>query len=552
MLFNSYEFIFIFLPITFLVFIAIARHGREYAIIWLVLASLFFYGWWNPTYLLLILASMGINFFLGEMLSRAYLKGDRLRLNSYLALGILLNLGAIGYFKYANFFIENYNALSGSNIYLGQIVLPLAISFFTFQQIAYLADAYSGITQEYRFSHYALFVTFFPQLIAGPIVHHKEILPQFMREVAFKPRAENIAIGLAIFSFGLFKKVVLADGVARYATPIFNAASSHATLSFFDAWGGALAYTMQLYFDFSGYSDMAIGAARIFGIRLPLNFHSPYKATSIVEFWRRWHMTLSRFLRDYLYIPLGGSHKGKTRRYFNLMITMLLGGLWHGAGWTFVAWGLLHGLYLIVNHAWHRIRRSIGFTGSPTPLGKLLAWCITFAAVVIGWVFFRANDFTSAMAILQGMAGFNGVSLPNAVISRMGEVGVWIRACGIDSYLGGGADFIFTYLWVGSLMAIALIFPNTQQLFSQSQPALNTYLSDERFAILPFDNWAKRIHWSPNANWALISGIVAAVSVLGLTNISEFLYFQFLCLHPVISSKYFWLPLRSVFWPSFY
>ncbi|TVT47942.1 MAG: MBOAT family protein, partial [Sedimenticola thiotaurini] len=306
MLFNSYYFIFLFLPIVLAVYFLLLRKDTEYPIVWLVFASLFFYGWWNPVYLFLIIASMVINYALGWSLSdgSGMTPINRKRI---LVFGIALNLSALGYYKYAGFFIENIKTLITNDFSFEEILLPLAISFFTFQQIAYLVDAYRGITKEYRFIHYALFVTFFPQLIAGPIVHHKEMLPQFLRVTSFKKNIENFSIGITIFTIGLFKKSVLADNVAQYSTPVFDAAATGDSLSFFVAWGGAMAYTMQLYFDFSGYSDMAIGGARLFGIKLPLNFHSPYKATTIVEFWRRWHMTLSRFLRDYLYIPLGGN-----------------------------------------------------------------------------------------------------------------------------------------------------------------------------------------------------------------------------------------------------
>ena len=309
--------------------------------------------------------------------------------------------------------------------------------------------------------------------------------------------------GLSIFFIGLFKKAVLADGVAPYGSSVFDAAAAGETLSFFVAWGGALAYTMQLYFDFSGYSDMAIGAARLFGIRLPLNFHSPYKATSIIEFWRRWHMTLSRFLRDYLYIPLGGSRHGKARRYFNLMATMLLGGLWHGAGWTFVAWGGLHGLYLVVNHAWHWFRQIFGYAGTESSrTGKLVAWLITFMAVVAGWVFFRATDFHSAIAILEGMAGMNGVALPNAVVARLGDAGMWLQSAGVGVYLGGGSDFFFTWLWTMALLAVVLMMPNTQQIMSFFEPALRVYQSDDKYEIRFGERLVSRITWQPTEGWA--------------------------------------------------
>jgi D-alanyl-lipoteichoic acid acyltransferase DltB (MBOAT superfamily) len=529
MLFNSYEFIFLFLPVTFLVYFMIARKGQELAIAWLVLASLFFYGWWNPTYLILIITSMLVNFGIGEALSKAHKSNSTRQAKLLLALGVTLNLAVLGYFKYAGFFVANINAITGSNFQLTDIVLPLAISFFTFQQIAYLADAYSGITKEYRFVHYALFVTFFPQLIAGPIVHHKEMLPQFAHKDDLKANICNISIGLTVFFIGLFKKVVLADGVAQYGTPVFDSAAAGTQLTFFDAWGGALAYTMQLYFDFSGYSDMAIGGARIFGIRLPLNFHSPYKATSIVEFWRRWHITLSRFLRDYLYIPLGGSRKGKARRYINLMTTMVLGGLWHGAGWTFVIWGALHGFYLIINHTWHRIRSVFGLSldSQRSSLGKFLSWVITFLAVIVGWVFFRATSLEGAINMLQGMAGANGIALPPAILSKLGGTGEWLRSAGVGTYLGGGSNFIFTYAWIVALLLIALLAPNTQQILSRFQIALAPYPANEHYQINGIPWLASLLSWAPSIKWAIVTGIIAAMGILALTSVSEFLYFQF-------------------------
>ncbi|MCG8098700.1 MAG: MBOAT family protein, partial [Candidatus Thiodiazotropha taylori] len=357
MLFNSFEFIFLFLPITFFVFFFIGkRNHHRVAISWLILCSLFFYGWWDPAYLGLILFSMLFNYSFGIMLSS---DSNGIYKKTLLIIGVAVNLSLLGYFKYTNFLVDQINIVAGTEFNIERIVLPLAISFFTFQQIAYLVDAYRKETNEYNFLKYCLFVTFFPQLIAGPIVHHKEMLPQFDQDSIYKINNHYLALGLTIFSIGLFKKVVLADNVAVYANLIFSAAENGEPLSFFEAWVGALAYTFQLYFDFSGYSDMAIGLAYMFGIKLPINFNSPYKATSIIDFWRRWHITLSRFLRDYLYFTLGGNKMGLVRRYANLFITMLLGGIWHGAGWTFVFWGMLHGFYLMVNHAWRKFRSSV-------------------------------------------------------------------------------------------------------------------------------------------------------------------------------------------------
>ena len=342
MLFNSYGFLFLFLPVTLIVFFALGQRQRskKLAMAWLVVTSLFFYAWWNPAYLGIMLGSIIFNYTVGFVLSA---EDSPLAKKLVLTYGIVVNLGLLGYYKYANFFVDSLNAVFGDVIFLETILLPLAISFFTFQQIAYLIDTYRGETRELNFLHYCLFVTFFPQLIAGPIVHHKEMLPQFDRDSLYSINIRRHAVGYSIFTLGLFKKVVLADGIAAYATPAFFAADSGIELTLFEAWTGALAYTLQLYFDFSGYSDMAIGLARMFGIRLPLNFNSPYKATNIVDFWRRWHMTLSRFMRDYIYIPLGGNRQGIIGgRNANLMTTMLLGGLWHGAGWNFLFWGGLH------------------------------------------------------------------------------------------------------------------------------------------------------------------------------------------------------------------
>lgn len=529
MLFNSYEFVFLFLPMTLAGYLLVGRKwGTESAFRWLVIASLFFYGWWNPNYLLLILFSMVFNFFIGEAIAGKFRSGLECHGKAFLIFGVVVNLALLGYFKYANFFVDNLKDWAGLEISLHTIVLPLAISFFTFQQIAYLVDVWQKKAQEYSFVHYALFVTFFPQLIAGPIVHHAEMLPQFQRRTCFRVSAANLAVGSTIFLIGLCKKTVLADGIAPYANQTFGAAASGDPMTFFIAWGGALAYTMQLYFDFSGYSDMAIGAARMFGIRLPINFHSPYKATSISEFWRRWHMTLSRFLRDYLYIPLGGNRSGGLLRYRNLMLTMLLGGLWHGAGWTFVFWGGLHGAYLVLNHGW---RQLIGLFGwGPAKSGSVsraFAWLFTFIAVVVSWVFFRAESFYSAIVMLQGMAGLNGISLPNAIGVRLGELGELLSAAGVDFYLGGGGEFMAMWAWVFGLLAVALSMPNTQEIMGNFKPGLVRYASNRPSFIEPLEMLAVRLRWSPTVAWSFAVSIVALLAVLGMSQVSEFLYFQF-------------------------
>ena len=365
MLFNSYEFIFMFLPVMFVVyFYLISKRVVLGAKIWLVAGSLFFYSYWNITYLPLILISMFTNYGVGLTL----VNQDRVKISSktVLAFGIFFNLALLGYFKYTDFFLENFNGIFGSNIPLPHIILPLGISFFTFTQIAFLVDAYKKEAKEYNIFNYMLFVTYFPHLLAGPILHHKEMMPQFASVKNYAKNYKNIALGLFIFSIGLFKKVIIADTFAVWANAGFDTAT---TLNLIEAWATSLSYTFQLYFDFSGYTDMAIGVSLMFNIKLPINFNSPYKALSIQDFWRRWHITLSRFLRDYLYIPLGGNRKGEIRTYTNLITTFLLGGFWHGAGWTFIVWGALHGIALAIHRAW----QSLGFK-----MNKILAWFITF------------------------------------------------------------------------------------------------------------------------------------------------------------------------------
>jgi len=405
MLFNSYAFIFLFLPIVLVGFFWLARSSHTFAAAWLALASLFFYGYWNPAYVGLLLGSIACNYAFGLWIAKAGVKNKDTQKKHLLVVALIVNLTLLAYYKYTNFFIGNVNSFAGTNWSWGEIILPLGISFFTFTQIAFLVDTYQGKVKEYNFIHYTLFVTYFPHLLAGPVLHHREMMPQFQQHKNYQINWDNFATGLLLFTLGLCKKTLLADSFVPYANAIFDAAQHGALLTTYEAWAGALAYTMQIYFDFSGYTDMALGIALMFNIRLPINFDSPYKATSIIEFWRRWHMTLSRYLRDYLYIPLGGNRKGKWRRYVNLMLTMLLGGLWHGAGWTFVIWGALHGLYLTINHLWReQVVAKISFS-LPVRLSALLGGILTFIAVVVAWVMFRSHDMAGAVTLLKAMFG---------------------------------------------------------------------------------------------------------------------------------------------------
>jgi D-alanyl-lipoteichoic acid acyltransferase DltB (MBOAT superfamily) len=516
MLFNSYEFIFGFLPVTLAGFFLIGRWHPRSAAAFLAFASFVFYAWWDVRYVALLAASILANYAAGYATAHAHRLARPNVAKACTTLGVGFDLALLGYFKYAGFFVRNVDALAGIDWHIAAIVLPLGISFFTFTQIAFLVDVYQRKARDYNLVHYALFVTYFPHLIAGPILHHKEMMPQFAAPRTYVPRSIDFSVGLTIFAIGLFKKTVLADGIAEHASAPFALAAAGTSLDFFQAWGAALAYTLQLYFDFSGYSDMAIGLSRLFGVRLPLNFASPYKATSIVDFWRRWHMTLSRFLRDYLYFPLGGNRLGNVRRYTNLMVTMLLGGLWHGAGWTFVVWGGLHGIYLCVNHAWQHLRQRLGLRGG-TRMSHLLAGATTFAAVVVGWVFFRAQDFPTALSILAGMAGAHGVTLPDAFAYRLPAVAAILKQVGVAFAPGGGTTFVSTYAWIGVLLPVVFLWPNTQEIMSRFRPALGA-------ALTAIPRWQQ---WSPRAGWATIAGIVAAAGLLSLTRHSEFLYFQF-------------------------
>lgn len=425
MLFNSYSFIFLYLPVVLLGFFWLARVGQAFASGWLALASLFFYGYWNPAYVGLLLGSIICNYAFGLWIVKARARTEKLGLRTeksvpttqssalspqrllFVALGA--NLLLLAYYKYANFFAGSVNGIAGTQWNLGEIILPLGISFFTFTQIAFLVDTYQGKVKEYNFIHYLLFVTYFPHLIAGPVLHHKDMMPQFAHVSTYRINWDHVATGLLLFTLGLCKKVLWADSLAPFATAIFDG-TQHGMATgilptMYEAWAGALAYTLQIYFDFSGYTDMALGVALMFNIRLPINFNSPYKATSIIEFWRRWHITLSTFLRDYLYIPLGGNRHGKPHRYLNLMATMLLGGLWHGAGWTFVIWGMLHGVYLAINNLWREMVAERFLRGVPSWLSALAGGTLTFIAVVAAWAVFRAGNMTQALVILKAMFG---------------------------------------------------------------------------------------------------------------------------------------------------
>lgn len=488
MLFNSYIFIFAFLPITFFIYFYLSsKRLLVGAKAFLVFASLFFYSWWNIIYLPLILTSILFNFSIGVSLSKDELLKSKVSKKTILIFGIICNLLLLGYFKYTDFFIVNANMLLDLNLDLMHIVLPLGISFFTFTQIAYIVDAYRGEVKEMDYLSYSLFVTFFPHLLAGPILHHKEIMPQFNSAKNFVINYRNISMGIFLFSIGLFKKVIIADTFALWATNGFDNAE---VLSLLEAWATSLSYTFQLYFDFSGYTDMALGVALLFNIKLPINFNSPYKALNIQDFWRRWHITLSRFLRDYIYISLGGNRNGEFRTYSNLFAVFLIGGLWHGASWMFVVWGALHGTAIIVHRIWQQMNIR---------MNTILAWFVTFNFINITWVFFRAKEWNDAIKVLRGMFGFNGIILSDKYEKYLSFLHSFKQVTfgNITQHVG---DDSIILIWLIIGFVLILFFKNSNQK-----------LENFKFNYITI----------------LLSIALFIGSILSLNKVSEFLYFNF-------------------------
>ena len=398
MLFNSFQYFLVFLPASVaLYYLTLYFLGQLPSKIILIAASLFFYGFWNYTYLPLLITSIIVNYAIGIILLKNQTKNSNNIL--YFIFGIAFNLCLLAYFKYTAFILENINSLANSNIKIPEITLPLAISFFTFQQIIYLVDTYKGATKERNFINYSLFVSFFPQLIAGPIVHHKQIIPQFISKINARECMDSIKSGIGIFILGLFKKIVIADSFGNWAEIGFQNAY---TLNILEAWMAAISFSLQIYFDFSGYVDMAVGSALLLNIRLPINFDSPYSALNIREFWRKWHITLGNFFRENVYIPLGGNKQGPLIECRNLLFTFGLVGLWHGANWTFVVWGAVHGIAVVFNLLWRKLNWEVH---------KVVAWFLTFLFVCMSWVFFKSNNLNIAVEMIFNMVNFSELSV---------------------------------------------------------------------------------------------------------------------------------------------
>ena len=512
MLFNSSEFLFFFLPVVLAGFLFLQKVGNlRLILIWLVSSSMFFYGWWNPVYLLLLIFSACVNYFLGTLLA----KGGKNQGRHWLVLGVLFNLGLLGYFKYANFFIDNFRVAMDWSFEFENIILPLGISFFTFQKIAYLVDSRKGLTEDHGFLEYCLFVAFFPQLIAGPIVHHREMLSQFRTLTDRSRTYTNLSIGLSIMVVGLFKKVVIADGFSKFATPVFSLASQGSNLSTLDALAGAFSYAFQLYFDFSGYCDMAIGLSCMFGIKLPVNFFSPYRALNISDFWRMWHATLSRFLRDYVYTPLGGFFCSPARQRFNLFATMFIGGVWHGAGWTFVVYGLCHGSYVVIHQLWRiKVSGPLGLVGRRDY--KAAAQLLTFLVVALTLVVFRADNLASAGHVYNAILNWDGLQfVPEYMAALKGNKNLQLTSM----LFGESYAVSVVFLLLAMALAACWLLPSTYQLFRHCEVAIDKPLAGREPVI--------SLQWQASRGWSVGIAVLAVASIVNLTEVSEFLYFQF-------------------------
>lgn len=519
MVFSSYVFLFGFLPIAFALTYLAGRWNKLAAKLTLLAASLVFYSWWSPKQLPLLLGSIVFNFFIGGLIQRAEARGQSRWVRIWLTLGLVGDVSFLCWFKYGNFIADNLSNVTGVDFDLPKIALPLGISFFTFQKIAYLIDSARGQARKIGFLDFSLFAAFFPQLISGPIVHYKEIVPQLMSRRFGKLIVRNVLIGLTILAIGLFKKAVIADTLAGYSKPLFQSAQDHG-FNLLTGWLAAVTFTFQLYFDFSGYSDMAIGLGRMFGIKLPLNFHSPLRAPNIIDYWRRWHMTLQRFIVSYIFQPMSlplnrmAANRGLKGwpQFFVAValptfVTFLIVGAWHGVGWTFVLFGGMHAIYICLNEAWREFgkqrRRKLKKLGVTVreggPLGAVSSRLITLVAVGFANVMFRASNVESAWHIWKGMTGFPGQGPATASNLDLGLV-------------------------MALVVSTALVFlaPNTQQIMRRFGPAYN-WKDWRDVARAPLD-WT----WKPSTLGLAFVGLTLFLGVIFIQRgQAVFLYFNF-------------------------
>ena len=506
MLFHESIFIFLFLPIVVLIYLLLKKINLiKSSIIFLSLLSVFFYGYWEIKYIPLLITSIIFNFFVGSYLAQNLKKSS-----FFLCVAIIINLSILIFYKYSPMIIDNYNFLLIEKISMDYPELPLGISFFTFLQIAYIVDCSKGKVTNATFPSYFLFVSFFPHLIAGPLVHHKDLIPQFTKKLS--NTLENLSVGTIIFGFGLFKKLVLSEQVSGWSDDMFNSVENGIMPSLIYAWVGVLSFTLLIYFDFSAYSDMAIGLSKMIGIRLPENFNSPYKSTNIIDFWRRWHITLSYFLRNYLYFPLGGNRKGFYRKYQNILTVMIIAGLWHGADWTFVLWGGIHGFLLLINHFWQEIKFF--------KINKTISLWLTFLSVLLAWVPFRSGSIETTLNIYKGMFGGFGLTFPAHYQGFLNEnlnrilLDIGVQFSSIHGF--GGRMQIFILLL---LLLFVMKFPNTQQIFADYKPTLSA--SADKISSL--------FKWKPRFFETVFFGLIGTYLLLLVIQgkSGEFIYFQF-------------------------
>ena len=545
-LFNSYQFIFAFLPVVLATcFLAARLLGAGAAQLCLIAASLYFYASWNLNYLPLLLGSIAINY-AAAVLMAASASERRRRL--LLLAAVAVDLGLLAYYKYAGYFLNSVNALANTSFTVQAVLLPLGISFYTFQQLTLLMDISQGAIKEFRFRDFLLFVTFFPHLIAGPIVHHREMMPQFER-AQYRFEWDNMAVGLTLFAVGLFKKAVLADGIATHVVPLYTNAAGGQPATLLDAWGAAVGFVLQMYFDFSGYSEMALGLARMLGIKLPMNFNSPLKATSVIQYWSCWHITLTRFLTAYIYNPIAVA---MTRRRLNrglrgitglrtkpmafltltvvpTAVTMFLSGLWHGAGNQFLVFGLLHGCYLSINHAWRLYRRKFWKSdASHEAVMRPAGLVLTFMAATVALTYFRADSVTAGSNVVAGMLGLHGTLLPSVIATRLPGLAAMLAQAGVHFGTGSLPGLLALYAWMAGLLLVALVLPNILQIMRPYEPAITLpvpYATDGHLA--PFRALLTRIQWRPTTGWAMTVAVISLLGILALNQVTEFLYWQF-------------------------
>lgn len=544
--FNSFDFIFIFLPCVVISFYFLSKNNNQkLLILHLLVSSLLFYSWWNINMLWLLVSSIVVNFMIFNFLISTSNYKFFLR-KSILIFGIIFNLSLIFFYKYFDFGVSITNSIFETNFLFVNLYLPLGISFFTFQQISTLIDAWGNKCKNHNIIEYGLFVAFFPQLIAGPIIRYDEFFPQIKNKIVFT--TENISIGLTFFIIGLFKKIVIADNLAVFVNPVFISSDSGSDLLFIDTWGASLAFTFQLYFDISGYADMAIGLGRMFGIKIPLNFNSPFKAKSIIDYWQRWHLTLTRFLQGYLYNPIVVSITRKRMQkkkalynlkfwswggYFHLLLfptvlTMTIAGLWHGAGYTFVLFGFLHGIFLSLNHVFRYIMNKIVLNETMIYYVNKLYVLLTLVLITILNVPFRASSIDSTILIWKSMFGFNGIVLPEEYLTSFELVKNTLTFIGIKADSSVPIMFLGStqLMWLLSALFICWFLPNTQQIMSN-------YIDGKKninFHSLVYSNIQKTnkfLTWKPDFSWLIIVLFLSISVINSLSDTAEFLYFRF-------------------------